>query len=304
MLIIAMVCILADPKSRFESEYSSEIKELQRTFSDVRGIAIVNVIKNGGKAVPTSYHFACGSGRRKVDFDRLVLLPSGKSILKSYGYAEIDGRNIEVVRAGPTDPFSVRGIGDEDPMRVAAFNAIFGDFLNAPWGFGGYEISEAFAKGWLSITEAHEIEESGRTLIEVTFRQTTTTKPTYYRAVFDPTLHWAIARASQWDENPDNPSDRYEATYSPTASGSFYLKSIHRWGRSKREQICEFDQVEFKQTPVSEFTLEFYGLKSPPLPQTGPNYKLIAAVLTAAVLLLFGAWLTRRLAIRHELHTV
>ena len=183
-------------------------------------------------------------------------------------------------------------------MRKASFNAVFGKNLNAPWAIGGFDFENAISHGWFSITETHEVDEGGRNLVEVTFRLTTMKEPNYYKATFDPSFHWAIIRASTWTEDSTRPSERFDVTYEPTATGKPYLKTISWWSQGGIGSVCEIGPVTFGPTPAAEFTLEHYLLKSPPLPPRPPNYRLVLMIIALAVGLLGAAWYARRLASR------
>jgi len=298
MLLLVLAFIAADSKARFIADYPSEVRELKREFAEARGVATLHTVKDGKPGPPAVFRFATGPGRRKFEYESTFRRPAGKTSFHGLGYAELDGRNIEVQRNGPSAPYTVRGIGDDDPMRRMVFNALFGNYLNAPWGFGGFDFGDALARGWFAVTEAREVEVDGRGLVEVTFRLTTTAQPHYYWAAFDPRLHWAIMRASAWEADPSKPTERYEATYGPTASGRTYMKTLHWWDLNGKEKLSEFGPIEFAPTPAAEFTLEHYGLKSPPLPYRRPNYLILIAILTLAVALLLAAWLLRRRATR------
>ncbi len=301
MLLLVLACLAVDPKDRFLNEYPAEIKGWRRELTETRGTAVVRSVKGSKLGSPTIFEFATGPNRRKFEFENTVQTAPGKSSVFRYGYVELDDRHIEVERTGPSKPYSVQGIGDDDPKRRSYFNRIFGSYLNSPWEIGGFEIADAVAHGWFAITEAREVEEEGRALVEVTFRLTTMKQPRHYRVTFDPTLHWAITKASKWAADPSKPSERYEATYGPTASGRPYLKTLrYWWGLDAKENLCEFGPVEFASTPTSEFTLEHYGLKSPPLPIKNPNYLIVIAIAMLAVLLLVAAWFTRRLVARQS----
>jgi len=300
VLMLLLACLVTDAESRFVNEYKHEARELKQEFTQARGVATTYSVVNGKLGTPTTFQFATGSGRRKFEFEKIVQMAPRKSSVNRYGYAELDGRNIEVQRTGPSEPYKVRGIGDDDAKRRSFFDAIFGNYLNAPWGVGGHDIEDSLARGWFAVTEAQEVEVQGREQVKVTFRLTTMTEPHYYQAVFDPTLHWAITKASKWTADPMKPSERYEVTYGPTVSGHTYIKSLHWWGRDGKEKLCEFDPVEFAPTAASEFTLEHYLLKSPPLPDKQPNYLIVAGIFLLAIALLFLAWFAHRLAARRS----
>ena len=298
MMLLLAALLVADPEDRFLDNYPSQVGKLKQELAEARGVATVRSVTDSKLGPPVVYQFATGPGRRKFEFERDVQMPSGTSSVNRYGYAVLDGRNVEVQRTGPSEPYVVRGIGDDDLMRRAVFDAVFGKYLEAPWGFDGYDIANAVARGWFEVTEAREVQEQGRDLVEVTFLLTTMEQPIYYRVAFDPTLHWAITRASTWGGDPSISSERYDVTYGPTDSGRPYMRTLRWWGLDGEETLCEFGPVEFEATPAPEFTLEHYGLKSPPLPDRGPNYPLLIAILTLAVVLLIAAWFARRLAMR------
>lgn len=296
MLFICIACVCADPQSQFLSDYPAQIGQLKRGFADFRGVATVRMVKGAKPTLPGSFEFSTGLRRRKFEFERTVRLSPGKLSLNRYVYAELDGRIIELQRTGSSEPFIIRGMGDDDPMRLTAFNAVFGKYLNCPWEFGGYDIGDAFSRGWLVITGASEIELQGHKLVEMTFRQTTSPKPNYFRAAFDPSIHWAIIRASTWETDQSNPEEHYEAAYGSMVSGQIYMKSLHWWEPGGKERLIDFGPVEFASTPASEFTLEHYGLKSPPRPERGPGNGKMLIILSLAVVLLSAAWFMRRLA--------
>lgn len=297
MMVFLFVCLSVDAGDRFAQTYPSEVRVLKGQFMEIRGVAKLSTVKKGKSGPPKDFRFASGPDRRKFEFESSHSR-SGKQSVNRYGYAELNERSIEVERTGSADVYSVLAIGDNDPTRRALFNALFGKYMEAPWAINGRDVEEAVARGWFSVVEAREIGVDGRDLIEVTFRLTTMAEPNYYQAVFDPSLHWAILRASRWTTDPEKPSERYEVTYGPTASGKPYMKTVRWWDRNGRETLCEFDAVEFATTPAAEFTLEHYGLKSPPLPVKGPNYRMAGWIAASAVGLLGAAWFLRRFATR------
>lgn len=291
MILLFSVIISVNVDYNFTKNYSSGVKALKQDYAEARGVATVRTVKDGKAGRPRAYHFATGPNRRKFEFEN-----AARGI--HYGYAELDGRSIEVQRNDPAEPYLIRGIGDDDPIRRASFDALFGKYLNAPWGFGGRDIAGAYRRGFLEILETIQIEENGQALVQVTFHRAASNPSSFHQIAFDPSFHWAIVRAESWEDDPSNPSERYEVTYGPTASGKPYMKTVRWWGLDGKERLCEFEQVAFEPTPESEFTLEHYGMGSPPLPETGPDSRLIVAVVIAALILLIGAWYARRLATR------
>ena len=298
MLILALTCFAVTPTDRFLAEYPTAVQELKQEFAEVRGVATTRAVNGNKLGPPRIYDFATGPGRRKFEFDFPSRTLAGKLSVDRFAYAQLDKRNIEVERTGPTGPYKATAIDDDSPLRRAVFSRVFGRNLESPWSINGRDVAQAVDRGWFAIEDAREIEEQGRKLVEVTFRLTTMKEPNFYRAAFDPQLHWAIMRGSTWEADPNKLSERYEASYSPAASGRPYLKSVHYWNLDGKETLCEFGPVEFASTPAAEFTLEHYLLKSPPLPPRPPNYRLVLIIIALAVGLLGAAWYARRLASR------
>ena len=295
MIVLVLVCLSVNPGERFASDYSREVQQLKQNFSVARGTATITTLKSKPTETPKVIKFATAFGRRKFEFDKQVTDTKGKKTINSYGYAELDGRNIEVQRSGRDAPYIIRGMGDNNSLRQDYFDAGFGKYLKAAWSFRGNDIEEILKKGFLVVTGADDVNIGTRKLVEVTFKFVATTEQAeHLRIAFDPAQHWAIAKAAMWREDEAKPLEREDIDYSITASGQSFLKTIHTWEIDGKEKQCEFDAVDFVPVPASEFSLEYYNLKSPPLPVKKSNLALVIGAASLALVLAVSALLVRR----------
>ena len=298
LLLLVLALTPEVSSSRFLSEYPRENRILQDDLAVATGEARLYAVKNGKvDPVGTEVKFATTADCAKYQFENRVTRPA-----KAAGIWETvcsrEQQRIFMLRKSPHDQkYIIKSLGD-DPANQGVFEVVFGKYLNAPWALGPSDLASLMRKGNIQVAEEREVVESGRTLIQVNLKHNFAKDQfDQYQMTFDPSLHWAVVRSEEFPHaTGGRRTDFFEIDYAPALDGRTYPKKVWYTDIGDKQTMCEFVRVEARETPRSEFGLEFYGLVDPERKSNPfwPYWIWLGLALTAVALLIAGRWLRLR----------
>ena len=204
-----------------------------------------------------------------------------------------------VARSGENSTYTLLGI-DREPMFPFFFDFETGRFLTGGFALLGKPLIDVLQKPKTQIVEATEIVVKGQKLYQVILQWQTTPKerhvsnseiPTYYtgKILLEPQRDWAIVRAEveNGERGSLRPAFLQEATFDVGSDGRAIPRvvSIRIYIDPIVTRSLEFQQIEFRGTPESEFTLTHYGLPDPEPAPRGWGREILLGTLAAIVAL-------------------